>query len=845
MCAPCRCYTALELSLSMSVAQARFSDKVRILRQLGKLLVIVFLIATALPARNRKGESYLQKGAVLEAKKEWDKALELYEQAYAADPRDPAYQLAMRRVRFQAAAAHLDAGHKLRNQGKLEEALAEFQKAYATDPSVTMAEQEYRRTRDMIEAEKKKGVTGTGEERGMTPAQQYQKSSDEKMSTILDAPELKPINHQINTLKMNNQPIKVLFETVGKLAGINVVFDPELQPVPGGKSQFTVDLSNTSLEEALDFLSIQTKTFWKPLSPNTIFVTNDNVTKRRDYEDNVIKVFYVKNATTVQQLQEMQVTVRSVTEIRRAFVYAAQNAILMRGTPDQMALAEKLIRDLDKPVAEVVVDIIVMEADRNKTRDLAATFTTSGAPGLNIPVSYTGTAATTPAAGGGSTPATPSSSVALNALKNLGVGDFSIPVPGALLEALLGDSTTRVLQQPQLRAVENSKAELKIGDRIPYATGSFGSALGASVGAGVSPLVSTQFSFADVGVNVTLTPKVHGREEVSMQIDMEISNKSSDVTIGGVTQPIISQRKVSHSIRVREGEITLLGGLMQLQDARTISGVPGLANLPIFGPLFSSHHDQRTSQELLIALIPHIVRAPDYSETNLRGMDVGTDQVIKLNYSHPKDQMPPPPAPAAPPAPATEPPPAAPAPGAAAPQASATTPPAASAPASAPAGPPAAPPTPAEAAALNPAPLPGSTTRLFFSPNTAQGSVSSIIATSLNLENVENLASAPMKIKFDPKVVKLNKISQGNMMNMDLQPVTFNENTKNDTGESTITFSRPPGLPGVNGSGPLLTFVFEAVGKGTTMVSVTDLSMTTHRKQPIHVQPPSFRIVVE
>jgi general secretion pathway protein D len=425
------------------------------------------------------------------------------------------------------------------------------------------------------------------------------------------------------------------------------------------------------------------------------------------------------------------------------------------------------------------------------------------------------------------------------------VGDFSIPVPGALLEALLGDSTTRVLQQPQLRAVENSKAELKIGDRIPYATGSFGSALGASVGAGVSPLVSTQFSFADVGVNVTLTPKVHGREEVSMQIDMEISNKSSDVTIGGVTQPIISQRKVSHSIRVREGEITLLGGLMQLQDARTISGVPGLANLPIFGPLFSSHHDQRTSQELLIALIPHIVRAPDYSETNLRGMDVGTDQVIKLNYSHPKDQMPPPPAPAAPPAPATEPPPAAPAPGAAAPQASATTPPAASAPASAPAGPPAAPPTPAEAAALNPAPLPGSTTRLFFSPNTAQGSVSSIIATSLNLENVENLASAPMKIKFDPKVVKLNKISQGNMMNMDLQPVTFNENTKNDTGESTITFSRPPGLPGVNGSGPLLTFVFEAVGKGTTMVSVTDLSMTTHRKQPIHVQPPSFRIVVE
>ena len=819
------------------------------MRQLGKLLVIVIVIATALPAKTRKGEGYLQQGAVLEAKKEWEKALELYEKAYAADPRDPAYQLAMRRVRFQAAAAHLDAGHKLRKEGNLEEALAEFQKAYATDPSMSMAEQEYRRTRDMIEAERKKGSTGVGEERGMTPAQQYQKSSDDKMSTILDAPELKPINHQINTLKMNNQPIKVLFETVGKLAGINVVFDPELQPVPGGKSQFTVDLSNTSLEEALDFLSIQTKTFWKPLSPNTIFVTNDNVTKRRDYEDNVIKVFYVKNATSVQELQEMQVTVRSVTEIRRAFVYAAQNAILMRGTPDQMALAEKLIRDLDKPRAEVVIDIIVMEADRNKTRDLAATFTTGGAPGINLPVTYTGgTAVVVPPPASGGTPTTPSTpgSIALNQLKNISVGDFSIPVPGALLEALLGDSTTRVLQQPQLRAVENSKAELKIGDRIPYATGSFGSALGASVGAGVSPLVSTQFSFADVGVNVTLTPKVHGRDEVSMQIDMEISNKSSDVTIGGVTQPIISQRKVSHSIRVREGEISLIGGLMQLQDARTVSGVPGLANLPIFGPLFASHHDQRTSQELLIALIPHIVRAPEYSETNLRGLDVGTDQVIKLNYSHPKDAMPAAPAPAAPgPAPA-----AAPAP---APAAAATEPPPAApapatvAPAAAPAANtgPAPPPSAAEMAAMNPVPMPGSTTRLFFNPNTAQGSVSSIIATSLNIDNVTNLAAAPMKIKFNPKVVKLNKISQGNMMNMDLQPVTFNEDTKNDAGESTITFNRPPGLPGINGSGPLLTFVFEAVGKGTTMVSVTDLSMTTHRKQPIAVQPPAFRIVVE
>src|SRR5947208_4402594 len=165
---------------------------------------------------------------------------------------------------------------------------------------------------------------------------------------------------------MNNQPPKVLFETLGKIAGINVIFDPEYQPPTAGGGRFTVDLTNTTVDDALDYLAVQTKSFWKPLSANTIFVTQDNVQKRRDFEDYVVKVFYIKNATTVQELQEISTTVRSVTEIRRAFTYNAQNAILMRGTVDQMALAEKLILDLDKPKPEVVIDVLVMEASRSR-----------------------------------------------------------------------------------------------------------------------------------------------------------------------------------------------------------------------------------------------------------------------------------------------------------------------------------------------------------------------------------------------------------------------------------------------------------------------------------------------
>ena len=521
------------------------------------------LVAAMLSAKNRAGEKLMKEGGEAEVRKEYDKALAAYEKAYTADPKDPAYQMAVRRMRFQAATSHVSLGQKIRTAGNLEESLNEFQKAYATDPSLAIAEQEIRRTKEMMEREKKKpaspGTASAPEDRGLTPSQRALKEMEAKSASILSIPELRPITRQISTLKMNNQPIRVLYETVGKLAGINVVFDSEIQPPPGGKNTFTVDLSNTTLEEALDYLAIQTRTYWKPLSTNAIFITNDNVQKRRDFEDYVVKVFYIKNATLLQELQEISTTVRSVTEIRRAFTYGAQNAILVRGTSDQVALAEKLILDLDKPKAEVVVDIIVMQASRSRARDLAATLAYGSAAGINsLPITYGIPAATTTAADG--TKTTPASnSLPLNRLTNISIHDFSVAVPGGLIQALMSDSTTRVLQQPQVRAVDGQKASLRIGDKVPYATGSFGGGLGASVGVGVSPLVSTQFSFAEVGVNVDLTPKVHGRDEVSLHIELEISNVSSYVKIGDISQPVISQKKIAHDIRIREGEVSLLG----------------------------------------------------------------------------------------------------------------------------------------------------------------------------------------------------------------------------------------------------------------------------------------------
>jgi general secretion pathway protein D len=808
-------------------------------------LVFVCLASTG-DARTKKGDKFLKDGQQAEIRKQWEAALDLYEKALLEDPADAGYMLATRRVRFQAGMGRVDAGQKLRSQGQLAAALAEFQKAYAIDPSSSIAEQEIKRTKEMIDREASPGgKAATPEDRGLSPAEKAQQEVEEKVSRMLPVPELKPLNPQPLNLKMNNQPVKVLFDTVGKLAGINVVFDNDYQPAPG-KDRFTVDLSNTTLEEALDNLAIQTKSYWKALSPNTIFVTNDNVTKRRDYEDYVVKVFYIKNVTTIQELQEISVTIRSVTEIRRAYTYNPLNAILLRGTAEQIALAEKLISDLDKPKAEVVIDVIVMEANRGRIRDLGANLTFGGSNGINLPIFYGSKAPSTGTGTGtgtgtdtdtdnGNDNGTAAGPIPLNRIKSLGLGDFSTVVPGGLLQALMSDSQTKIVQQPQVRAVDNYKASLKIGDRVPYATGSFQpGSLGGGVG--ISPLVSTQFNYIDTGVNVEIVPRVHGRDEVSLHVEIDLNNVTREVDLGGLKQPLITQKKIVHDIRLKQGEVNLLGGLLGVQDTRTVSGIPGLANIPVLGRLFGPEHTERNRGELLIAIIPHVVRAPDFTESNFRGVAAGPDANLKLNY-------------------APRPVPAAPAPGAAAPAGPAATVPATTAPVTPPAT---ATPAPAEPAPAAPAPAtpkpeaeataqaaPAGGPRLVFTPGTVQTPLSSAVTVQLMVENVSDLSAAPLRIKFDPKVLKLTSIRPGSLMSGDGAKVNFTENIVNDAGEATVTLNRTPGTGSVSGSGALLNLTFQATGRGSSAVSVVDAALKNLQMQPIAVQNPSVNIQVQ
>ena len=834
-----------------------------------RLTAIVLAAALIAPgglleASTKKGDKYLAEGRASEAKKDWDAALEFYEKALSEDPSEMVYQIAAEKARFQAAQGHVDKGLKLRSQGLLGEALLEFQKGYALNPGSAVAVQEIRRTEEMIQRERQRveetGKEAPAQERALTPAEEVKKEIRDKIDRMLPVPELKPLNPDPIRLKMNSQPVKVLFETVGKLAGLNVIWDPDYEPPK--KNSLSVELDNSTINDALDTLAVLTKSYWKALSPNTIFITNDTVNKRHDYEEQVARIFYLSNITATTDLQEIMNAARAVSDCQRMFPYNAQNAIIAKCEGDRMAFVEKVINDLDKPRAEVVVDVLVLQASSTFSKQITAALASTG---INSPISFTPrasiqvpvsstsstatattsttsttTATTTPTTTTGTSTAATGTSIPLSNLGHLASADFSTTLPGALLQAAMSDARTKVLQAPQVRSVDGVKATLNIGDRVPTASGSFQPGIG---GVGINPLVNTQFQYIDTGVNVELLPRVHDNGDVTIHVELNINSVSSYVNLGGINQPVISQEKISHDIRMREGEVGLLGGLVTEQQDKTVTGIPGLSSIPLLSKLFTGSSTDRSRNELMIVLIPHVIRRPEITPENLREIAVGNFATVKVNYApKPAEQVAAKagaegaavlPGPGGTPVPPTTAPPA-------------TAPPATAPPATAPpATAPPAPPATAPPATAPPATVPAGGTRVYFEPSQATANASERISVSLLMEGGTDAASAPMQIQFDPKLLRLNDVSLGDFFSKDDRPPVFTKNIMNDTGAAIIQLNRPPGSHGAGRSGTLVTLTFEAVARGTAVVQIPHLAVRNAQGAIISNSTPQLTVTVK
>jgi general secretion pathway protein D len=407
-------------------------------------------------------------------------------------------------------------------------------------------------------------------------------------------------------------------------------------------------------------------------------------------------------------------------------------------------------------------------------------------PNINQTTTTTGT---TNAGNGGtitqSTGTGSSNGISLNTLGNLNATDFQVTIPSANLSAVLGQSDTKLIQNPQIRALDGQKASLKIGDRVPVATGSFQPGIG---GVGINPLVNTQFQYLDVGVNIDITPHVHANGEVTLKILMDVSAVTGQQNIGGISQPIIGQRKIEHEIRLKDGEANLLGGIMEDQQTKSLSGIPGLAQIPILKYLFGQTTQDHSENQIVFAIVPHIIRATDVQEINQRPIDIGTATTIGLRHVASRTQT----APAGQSLPSITPAP----------------------------GNPAAPGQP-QTRTNNPGQSSTPAASFLFDPPTVQATKGNTFAVNLLISGAQNVYSVPVQLNYDPKVLQLVNVSNGGFLSQDGQAVALVHREDEALGQSQITATRPPGAGGVSGQGAVVTMTFEAKATGQTPLTIT------------------------
>ena len=842
-------------------------------------LVLALLAAAAglgLPAARLHAESAnsdLKQGLAAEAREEYDTAFELFQKAYNRDPRDARFRIALARIRVTASSVHVSKGRKLFATGDLQGALSEFLHAAEIDPGNEAAQQEITRVRQ------RQGTNAAAPEVGLPqpPGEQQQ------LNQVQSPPELHPITNEPLSLHMA-EDAKVVYQAVARAAGVNVLFDPDFN-----SKRIQVDLNNVSLLDALRIVGVMSDTFWRPVTSNTIFIAQNSRNKRQELDEQAVQTFYLTNAWQQNDLNDVQTALRNVMPNAKVYGVQSQNAIVMRATPDELLLAQQLIDDLDKARGEVVVDIAVLEVSKNWERNLGISWPSSIGVALQPNCSVTNSCSSTAGTGTGTATNNPT----LYTLAHLNSTDFAMSVGSATLNLLLTDNNTKVLQSPRIRATDDQKATMKIGSRIPIATGSYQTGAATAL---VSSLVNTQFQYQDVGVNIEMTPSVHYDHDVTLKLKIEVSAESGTETISGVTEPIISQRVVDQTIRLREGEASILGGIQNKQEQNNWAGIPGLSAIPVLKYIFGSRDRQVQDDDIVFVVVPHIVRSQELDQSNLRIIDTGSGQSIDLRHSDMSGT--PTPAASAPtvqpaamqgptvgsipaqsaveaapamlaqlrsdmassggPQPAAQatvqqPPAAAPAP-APQPVVQPAVPPPMQ-PAAAPAistAPPAQAPAVAQTAPVTATPAAGpiagaaAATGAAFVLNapTAPPASGATFQVPVVLNGAADVASIALQLHYDATKLQLVNVSGGDFLSRDGQaapPI----HTDQPAGNLVVGISRPPGTHGVTGTGVVCVLTFQAKASGPSDLSIARASVVNSAQQQLPVASAQTSIVVK
>jgi general secretion pathway protein D len=729
------------------------------------LLIVVSLAGCA------SDKAAFKDASKAELSRDFETAMNEYKKALDANPGNTEYRLKYEQLRFAAAFAHFQKGKVALEGGNLESARTEFARAKEIDPSHDFAAEELARVNQLI-AGRKPGAPEL-------PVPDFE-SNKEATRTLSYQSILEPTLRTPITIHLAQQT-RTAFETVAEMAGIHIIFQRDIRLTP---PNIVADFDNVSFYQALDLLCLQTKTFWQVVNKNTILIIDDNSTMRRDYEEVVVKTIYLTNATTAQEVNDIMNAIRQNLNITTMTAYPALSALIIKDSPDKVAMAEKLASALDKGKAEVVIEATIMEVDRSLLRDL----------GIQPPSSATLAFVSPPGTPPNTAITAPVSAATLRELSNINSGSFAVNIPQTVAHFLASSSLAKLIENPMVRATSGQQASLLVGSNVPIQTANTQPTL-----AGGS--TTTNVSYTNVGVSLIITPTVLMNREISIAVNVDIKAPAGDKQVGNTTSPVFTDRNIQHTIRLKEGDTNVLGGIISTTESTSMSGLPILKDIPALKYFFGREQKTRDDVEVIVMLTPHIVHMPQITVDDMRALDVGTvtsPRLPSLTVPGPN---------------ATDP---APRPAAPAPVPGVT---------------PLAPPvpfgTPVQPTPANPVQPNPSAAAPSVSFPAGPAIVTSQKATPVTIQvNGLNISGAELTLSYDPRSIVISQVSDGGFLSKDGQLLAVIQVIDPETGKAHISIERPPNASPITGSGNLLTLmVVPQNKKGDSLLRVTEFKM--------------------
>ncbi len=762
-----------------------------------KLMVLVAL-AAVMAAGCATGRAFARGEAAGRAG-DWEAAVGFYRQALDDDPDRPDYQIALERAMVAAAAMYVERGRQFEDAGQLEEALRAYRKAQEFEPSnrqlSARAAQVDRTLRDRIEA--------------ATPRPDIERLRQQAARRTVE-PILSPTNPEPLIINFNNSSLRDVLTFVGNYTGLNVTFDRDLQDRP-----VTIRMEGVSLEQALQQIMLSNGLFYRVLNERTIIVAADQTQKRQQYEEQVIRTFFISHAdaSEINQLLIGLIRVAGMAIQPQIQFNKTTNTITIRSTAPVMQIAERIIEANDKPRAEVMVEVSILEVSRERAK----------AYGLDLG-SYSAALNFSPESAPSDT-ARPFNLTTIS--QGESTADFYLSVPSAVVRFLETDANTKVLAKPNLRGSEGQKLSLNLGEEVPVPTTTFTPIAGG--GSNVNPL--TSFGYRPIGVIVDMTPRVTYDGDIILEVTIENSARGQDSNIAGQNLPSFASRKVQTKLRLRDGESNLLAGLLREDERRSLRGFPGILRLPFIRQLFSANDSTIKPTDIVMLLTPRILRTHELTARDLSPIYIGTQSNMALTgppvtIGGAEPDPPPPPA-ATPPAPTAVlpagsgakpviPPGSTAIPGfTAAPAPPVTAVPPAAVP---PTDPPAVAPAPAAPAAVTSQAPPA---RITLSPPSEMRVGSGPFTVPISVAGATRLSTLTLSITYNPALVRVRSVQAGTFMQQGGIAAGFSSQIDDKSGRIDIVITRPGDQTGASTSGLLAAILLEPLAAGTGSLGLT------------------------